>query len=193
MDTNNFLHTNFKIAKEGETIYLYSPDQVLLSELSVDCNDLDNGKGSFPDGGNAIYYFQSATPSATNNSSAIYTGYLTTPVIDIPSGFYNTPLTVTLINPNPSSAIRYTLDGNDPTPNSPVYQGTAIPIGSSKVLKARAFAPGILPSPVTASSYFFGVEHTTPVLSVITNYNNLYGPSGIFDNWWYDWERNAYR
>jgi hypothetical protein len=27
---------------------------------------------------------------------------------------------------------------------------------------------------------------------VITDEINLYGPTGIFDNWWYDWERSAY-
>ncbi len=38
-------HTNFGINNTGETIYLFSPSQNLLSQLNVNCQDLDN---SFP-------------------------------------------------------------------------------------------------------------------------------------------------
>ncbi len=49
-----------------------------------------------------------------------------------------------------------------------------------------------MPSQNTVSSYLFGVSHTTPVVSVITDNQNLYGETGIFDNWWTDWEKTAY-
>jgi hypothetical protein len=73
-----------------------------------------------------------------------------------------------------------------------LYSGEPVVLSSSCVLKARAFSTEVLPSPVTAATYFFGVSHNTPVLSVITDNANLYGPAGIFDNWWYDWERSAF-
>ncbi|NTV83407.1 MAG: T9SS type A sorting domain-containing protein, partial [Bacteroidales bacterium] len=193
VDTNNFLHTNFKISGSGEAIYLYSPGQVLLSELFVDCGDLDNSSGRFPDASENIFLFQNGTPSATNNQSTTYSGYLLAPSFSVPSGFYDEPFGVTITNPNPgSTSIHYTIDGSEPSILSPLYNGQPINILYSVVLKARAFAWGILPSQNTISSYLFGVNHTTPVVSVITDQVNLYGEKGIFDNWWTDWEKTAY-
>ncbi len=193
VNPNNFLHTNFKISESGETVYLYSPEQALLSSLFVNCNNLDNSIGSYPDSSSAIFLFQTATPTATNNTSNIYTGYLNPPAFSIPSGFYDFPVSVSITNPNPGpSEIYYTLDGSDPTTGSALYVGIPINISNSKVLKARAFANELLPSPTVVSTYFYGVNHSTPILSVITDNANLYGPSGIFDNWQFDWERAAY-
>jgi hypothetical protein len=193
VNPNNYLHTSFKISESGETIFLYSPDQLLLSSLFVNCNNLDNSTGYYPDASSSIYLFDTASPSASNNSTSIYTGYLNAPIISIPSGFYDFPVNVSIANPNlgPSS-IYYSLDGSDPNTSSTLYDGSPIVINSSSVLKARAFTNEELPSPIVVSTYFFGIDHTTPILSVITDNANLYGPNGIFDNWWTDWERAAY-
>jgi len=193
VDTNNFLHTNFKISGSGEDIYLYSPEQLLLSELFVNCNDLDNSRGYYPDASSEAFLFQKGTPSATNNQSNTYSGYLLAPVFSIPSGFYEDPISVSMNNPNTEpSSIHYTLDGSEPNILSPLYTGEPIDIFYSCVLKAKAFAWDILPSPNTVSSYLFGVSHTTPVISLITDNVNLYGETGIFDNWWSEWEKTAY-
>jgi hypothetical protein len=193
VDTNNYLHTSFKISEEGETVYLFSPSHVLLSQLNVQCNDLDISTGSLPDASTDIFLFQYATPSSTNNYSIPYTAYLLPPSFSVPSGFYDETVNVTIGNPNSDPCtIHYTLDGSDPSSAAPVYTGEPVNISGSAVLKAKALAVEKLPSPITAATYFFGVNHETPVLSVITDNANLYGPAGIFDNWWYDWERAAY-
>ncbi len=187
------LHTNFKISEDGEMVYLFSPSQVLLSSLDVDCKDLDVSRGSFPDGVPQISLFQVGTPSATNNQSPVFTGYLLPLTFSAPSGYYQSVLNIEIGNPNgTNSAVHYTTDGSDPDIESPVYNGTPLQIVVTTVLKARAFQDGILPGPLKAATYLFGVDHTTPVLSVITDNDNLYGANGIFDNWWTDWERSAY-
>lgn len=192
-DTNNFLHTNFKVDKDGETVRLYSEDQTELSSLFVNCSDLDNSRGSHPDASPEIFLFREGTPSATNNHSNTYTEYLLPPTFSVPSGFFDDAVDVYMENPNTApSSIHYTIDGSEPSILSPIYNGEPVHIQYSCVLKARAFTMDILPSPITASSYLFGVEHNTPVLSVITDNRNLYGENGIFDNWWYDWQRAAY-
>ncbi|HOW24795.1 MAG TPA: CotH kinase family protein [Bacteroidales bacterium] len=193
VDTNIFLHTNFKISEDGETVYLYSPDHVRISQLFVDCHDVDVSRGSYPDASPDIYLFQQATPSSTNNFSAVYSGYLLAPVLSTPSGFFEQPVSVTIQNPNTiSSVIHYTLDGSDPSEASPAYNGNPITMSYSAVLKSRAFSDTVLPSPIATASYLFGADHTTPILSVVTDNLNLYGSEGIFDNWWYDWERAGY-
>ncbi len=193
VDTNCNLHTNFKISRSGETVYLYSPSQTLLNSLFVNCINLDNSVGSFPDSSINISFFQTSTPSATNNLSATYSGYLLAPVFSAQSGIYSSQVAVSITNPNGTSyAIRYTTDGSDPTPTSALYNGLPINIYYSSVLKARAFGTGILPSPITVASYLLGVNHVTPVLSVVTSSTNLYGATGIFDNFQFDWEKAAY-
>ncbi len=193
VDTNNYFHTNFKISSTGETIYLISPAGTTVSQLFVDCGDLDNSAGCHPDASPNVFLFGQATPSESNNASSTYTGYLLPPVFSVPCGYYETPFNVSVTNPNTgSSQVHYTMDGSDPTPASALYNGTPISVSDSLVLKARAFASGVLPSPIVVATYLFHVSHLTPVLSVVTDYSNLYGLTGIFDNWWYDWEKTAY-
>ena len=193
VDTNICLHTNFKISSSGETIYLFSPSQVQLSSLFVNCHGLDNSVGSLPDSSSNISLFMTATPSATNNLSSPYHGYLLPPVFSVSSGIYNSPVNVSISNPNLSfSTVRYTTDGSDPTLASELYSGTPITILYSGALKARAFADTVLPSSIKVSSYLIDINHVTPVLSVVTDKKNLYGSTGIFDNWQYDWEKAAY-
>ncbi|MFM7079243.1 MAG: CotH kinase family protein, partial [Bacteroidota bacterium] len=137
--------------------------------------------------------FAVPTPGSTNNMSPTYSSYLLPPIITTPSGMYNAPLSVSLINPNGNgSIIRYTLNGDDPDLTSAVYSGSPIPVFFSSVLKARSFSTTQINSTAAVATYLFGVSHVTPVLSVVTDPQNLYGPTGIFDNWPYDWERSAH-
>ena len=192
VDPNNYLHTNFKISNGGETVRLYSPEQVLVSSLFVNCSDLDISNGLLPDASGNVVLFQNATPSATNNLSVGFTGYLVAPVFSVASGIYNSSFSVSITNPNsPDTEIYYTTDGSEPSISSTLYTGP-IPVFYSIVLKAKAFSESMLPSPNAVSSYLLGVNHTTPVLSVVTENTNLYGPTGIFDNWQFDWQRAAY-
>ena len=193
VDTNLRLHTNFKIDSDGETVYLYSPAQQLVSSLFVNCSQVDNSTGSFPDTSANIVLFSAGTPGNTNNLSQPFTSYLLPPTISVPSGIYNTSITVNLNNPNgPGSSIRYTLNGDDPDSTSLLYNGNPIQVFYSGVLKAKAFSLNELPSTTAVSSYLFGISHVTPILSVVTDQENLYGPNGIFSNWQFDWEKAAY-
>ncbi len=193
LNTNQYLHTNFTLGSGGETVYLFAPDGRLLSQLKIDCINPNDSRGWRTDGGSAAVYFSSPTPAASNGSSLGFSGYLQQPLFSRTSGIYASGLSVTLQNPNVMpSRIRYTLDGSIPTESSTLYQGTPIQVNTSKVLTARAFADTLLPSPTKAASYLVGINHTTPVLSVITAEENLYGPNGIFENWSRDWERPAF-
>ncbi len=195
VDQNMNQHTNFGISNSGEVVYLYSPSQTLLSQLNVDVAQLDNSNGCLPDNNTGnITLFGTATPGATNNGSQGFSQYQLPPVFSVNAGFYNAPFSVTITNPNPvqqNSVVRYTTDGSEPNNNSTLYTGPVF-IFTSTVLRAKCFANGFLPSPAMAASYFIGVDHTTPILSVVTDNANLYGPNGIFDNWSLDWERSAY-
>jgi alpha-mannosidase len=52
--------------------------------------------------------------------------------------------TVMITSPNPGAEIRYTLDGSDPTPDSPLYT-TPLTFTETTTVKARAYAPEMDP------------------------------------------------
>jgi len=193
VDVNVNQHTNFSLAGEGETVFLFSPEQNQISQLNVNCTGLDNSVGSSPNASANIVIFNTPTPSESNNASQTFDSYLLAPTFSVSSGLYDSNVPVTISNPNPSeSVIRYTLNGSDPTITSTLYTGSVINISASGVIKARAFSDVLLPSPIAVSSYLIGINHTTAVLSVVTDNVNLYGDSGIFDHWESDWEKSAY-
>lgn len=191
VDLNNYLHTNFKISQHGESVYLFSPTQNLVGELFVHSEDLDNSTGVKPDGSFNTVLFAQGTPGESNNSSQSFTEYLLPPVFSVGPGIYYEPFSVTITNPNSGSSIHYTTDGSEPSLSSPTYT-EPLQILYPTVLKARAFSLSKLPSRNVIASYLFNVSHCTPVISLITAPENLYGETGIFDNWWTDWERAAY-
>jgi CotH kinase protein/Chitobiase/beta-hexosaminidase C-terminal domain/Secretion system C-terminal sorting domain len=186
-------HTNFKIKSNGENVFLFNPGQQLQSSLDVDAGSYNVSVGSFTDAAVNIVSFAPPTPGASNNQSIPYTEYAEEPGFTVNSGIYNSTFTVEIINPNPAgSDIYYTTDGSEPELTSMLYDGNPIQVTQTSILKARAFESGKLPSPVAAVSYLFNIEHNTPIISVITDNNNLYGAEGIFDNAAYDWLRPAH-
>ena len=193
VDPNNNLHTNFKISTEGEMVYLYSPEEIATDSLFVNVAALDVSTGSFPDAAESVYLFDTPTPASTNNFSETYTQYALPPTFSVESGLYDSPFGVTINNPNGLfSTVYYTIDGSDPTPSSIEYSGEEINIFYAGILKAKVFVNEVIASPTAVASYLLGIEHTTPILSVITDYENLYGETGIFDNWADDWEKTAF-
>ena len=187
------LHTNFTLKGKGETIYLFNPTGQQISSMYVDCIKINSSKGSITDAAASSVFFPSPTPGTSNNSSIGYTSILQQPLFSKPAGIFSGAQTITITNPNTiASTIHYTLDGSDPLLSSPSYNGVPISFSTSTVLKAACFSAGQISSLVSTASYLIGISHTTPVLSVVTANNNLYGSTGIFDNWQKDWERIAH-
>ena len=195
IDFNNNQHSNFKISEDGETVYLFSPDHLPISSLNVTVQNLDNSCGLLPDASSNYVLFDTATTSATNNAQTAYSTYALAPSLETPSGIFQNTLTVTISDNNPVSEqaeIRYTTDGSEPTDTSSLYAGNGLFIFTSSTVRARAFSAGKLPSSVSSASYLLGLDHVTPIISIMTNGSNLYGDAGIFDHWDMDWQRPAH-
>lgn len=80
-------------------------------------------------------------------------GRVTTPHLSLEAGTYTGPqeCTITVTNPN-DAVIYYTLDGTDPTTDSPVYSGP-ITISESCILKAIGVAPYYGVSTIARAAY----------------------------------------
>src|SRR6185295_6821966 len=75
----NALHTNFKLAKTGAEIVLYSPDGIKVDKVSFANQTSDVSQGKYPDGNVAgPNYFMPTTTPRTNN---VVTNNLYAPVL----------------------------------------------------------------------------------------------------------------
>jgi len=191
--TGNFNHTNFKISSTGETVRLYDPSNTQISSLNVNSGEgFDVSIGRFPDGSGTITLFAEPTPIATNNLSSTANSYALAPIFSVNSSIINAPVSVTITDPNPTNAIvYYSLDGNDPDINSNVWDGNPILVFQSSVLRAKAFIDGYIPSNITSACYLFNANHSTPIISVVSDPDNIFGPSGMFDNPYLDLLKSA--
>ncbi len=90
-------------------------------------------------------------------------------------GLFNGPLEVLLSSTTPNAVLYYTLDGSEPDVNAAVYTN-ALPIDTNTIVRVRAFAPGLSPSPVMTQSYFVDLQHTFPVVSL------AFPPPAFFDS-----------
>lgn len=189
-----FFHTNFKIDSKGETLLLYNKQTG--NKDSVEVNNLSYGwsMGRTTDGAATWSIFTEPTPLYANTTKAYSIQREPDPVFSIPEGFYEGQQSVTLSSTSESSEIRYTIDGTEPTVSSTLFSGTPLQVASTRVIRACSFSKGDkLPSRSIANTYFINKgTHSLPVISLITSNDNLYGNTGIFDNWYQEWERPAY-
>ena len=190
-NTGAYFHTDFKLNNDGETVYLRNSGGELLDAVVVDCPATNTSTGRIPDGGNNGFLFSESTPGAQNSGNSA-AGVANAPIFSLQSGVYPTVQSVLITNPNlTDTELRFTTDGSEPNAFSQVYDGSVLPIYQSMVLRARVFGDGLVPSETASSSYLINVSHATPIVSVAVDPQHLYGPDGIFENWWEDWERFA--
>lgn len=188
------LHTDFKISSNGETVYLFNPNQELVSELFVKSPSKDVSVGHLPNGTGAIKWLQ-PSPAAMNNGIG-YIDTLRVPSISKKSGIYTQGFYLKAYNPNnlQQSKLVYTLDGSSPKSTSPIFPDS-IYINNSKVVRLAVFPlpnQPFLPSKQMDGTFLFNVNHTTPILMISTDQNNLYGSQGIFDNYTSDDKKPAH-
>jgi hypothetical protein len=188
------LHTNFKIDSKGEKIFLFNKKE--NAHESVWVKDLSAGwsVGRKSDGANSWGIFAQPTPSAANTTKASSSEREPDPVFSVSEGYFTSKQSISLTTTSLTAEIRYTTDGSEPISTSNLYTGVPLTITVTGIIRATCFSKGDkLPGRSVANTYFVNnTGHSIPVLSVITNNTNLYGGSGIFDNWQQEWERPCY-
>ena len=96
-------------------------------------------------------YFQAASPGDANGSEqGLPAGRVS--FSETGRGFTGS-LSVSLAAPSEAAQVRYTTNGELPTPSSTLFNGNSINISSSTLLRARAFEPGLTPGPVGEEGY----------------------------------------
>ncbi len=161
------LHTNFNLKQtQGEWIILSNTFGNVIDSLKiVHLTQRNHSVGRSTNAAADWKLFTTPTPNANNVGAQNF--YEPTPVISLAPGFYPAAQTATITCSDLAATIRYTTDGSDPSGTSPVYGGP-VNINSTQVLRARAFGADD-PSFVETNSYFIGVTHTVPVVSVCSD------------------------
>ncbi|MCD4789339.1 MAG: CotH kinase family protein [Bacteroidales bacterium] len=175
-------HVGFKLSGEGEEIALFTPENILLIDSVVfEQQTVDYSMGRQPDGGSIWNYFNEPTPGSSNSTTGLY-GITPDPEFSVAGGFYEDDFLVELSVDLESAIIYYTLDCSEPTETSIMYI-TPILVDASTVIRARAFKEDWLAGPIATTTYLFDQEYSLDVISLVTQHDNFWGSSGIYQNY----------
>ncbi|HLP13515.1 MAG TPA: CotH kinase family protein [Flavobacteriales bacterium] len=201
-------HTNFSLASGGFGLSLSNAAGTVIDSQTFGPIKVNNSRGRSTDGASTFCTFIFPTPKDTNDVSPCFNNYVIEPSFDLPAGFYSGSQTVS-INVPAGCAVFYTTNGNEPWyTTAPLYTGP-ITIGSTTVLRARAFdlAGLSLPSSTITNTYFINENISSRVISVCTDSSNLWDwNTGIYvmgpdadtalpyqnANFWKGWKKQAH-
>jgi hypothetical protein len=178
------LHADFKLAKEGGYLALVDPATNVVSDFFPryprQYTDVSYGRDSLAP--ELVGYFLTPTPGKPNASG----GPDFSPDVEFsqPGGSFYGSLTLSLSTSTTNAVIRYTVDGTIPAPTSPAYGGP-LTLTNTTLVRARTYAPGLLPGRPRSESYFAlnaDVLNYTSDLPIIVLHNLGKGavPASVF-------------
>ena len=195
------LHANFSISADGEALYLFDSNGLLIH--NTDSVAVPNNVSRGLDASGKWAFYAVPTPASPNTTQGYYATSGNKVFIEPMGGIFNSPVTVTM-NSESNSTIYYTTDGSVPTDKSAVYNGP-IEVSSTAVFRAVSFCDSLLPVYVATQSYIYpNHDIDLPVFSLATDSYNLYdyyhgiyvdGPNASPEdphygaNYHQDWER----
>lgn len=176
----------FKLSSSGESLYIHSADSVLVDSLTFPQLVTDVSWGRSND---QYLYYMSPTPLSPNNEEG-FAGIVQPCDYSEESQLADTPLQITLSHPNADAVIHYSVDGSLPNSSYPSYSAP-LEIDSTTILRTRVYREGYIPSPVTGIDILF---HSSglDIMSISADPTDLFGISGIYDNYTLDEEVAAY-
>lgn len=177
-----YQNTNFKLTQTdgNEYVILANTAGIIVDSIRLNyANQKNDSRGRISDG-NAVWgVFTDPSEGASNSNS--FTKYADEVLFDVAPGAYPNAQTVTISSTEPTSSIRYTTNGSDPTGASNLYS-VPLNITSTTVIRAKVFSsdPQVLPSHTETNSYFIDENHTVKILSVSGNsVGTLFGGTQI--------------
>ena len=173
-----FYHTGFKLGSEGESLVLCDSLGTIVQQTTFPAQTAFQSYGRSGDGS---YRFHEAPTPGTANAGAVLTGKVAAPVLSLAGGFYPGSRTVSFSSSTPGATLRYTLNGTEPTETNGTA-GTTATLSSSRALRVRAFAAGLIPSDTITRTYLIAEpvsRQGLPALCVTGDeQRSLYQPFG---------------
>ncbi|MCB1125372.1 MAG: CotH kinase family protein, partial [Verrucomicrobiae bacterium] len=172
-DPEQPLHASFRLSASGETVLVSDSGLRPLDQWQVPSLASDQSIGRMPDGAAERHlYGKDAVSPGGENAVIGNAPVVLAPTFAPDGGFFSGPVEVTIEPSQPDHEVRYTIDGMPPTPASPVWTGP-LNLETSTVVRVVAIdAEGRLSEP-ESRSFFIGVEHELPVVSLATAPSHL--------------------
>ncbi|MAU31282.1 MAG: hypothetical protein CMC36_05180 [Flavobacteriaceae bacterium] len=204
LQSESFLHTDFKLSSSGETVFLNDALGNLVDSITFGALPSNISYGvSFE---NEVYVaYQDPSPGDENNSDE-YSGVLGVPLtFSHDGGNITGSIDLEIFGDGTEDIITYTTDFTEPNENSILYNGP-ISIEETTVVRAKAFKENYISLHSNTRNYFFNTYTNTnhPIIHLVTDEYNLfdynygiysYGPEDYGGypffgaNFWEDWER----
>jgi hypothetical protein len=160
-------HTNFGISQmDQERITLNDPTLLPVDSYKLlTPTQRNHSHARLVSGGLVWGKCTAPTPGAANTNT--FDRYANRPSFSIQAGYYPSAQTVSIINNELGSTIRYTTNGTAPTAASPIYTAP-INVAATTVIRAAAFTtdPTLRTSFTETNTYFIRPPHTVPSVSV---------------------------
>lgn len=185
--SGTYHHANFSLAAGGDYLGLYDPNGILLDEFSPAYPQQVSGYSYGRSG-----YYETPTPGAVNGASTLV-GIVAAPTFSVAPGFHDSPVTTTVSSATAGATVHTEVGSAEPDQSSPTTATFASAAGQVLVVRARAFAPGMVPSPTVSATYIMNAspaEKSLPALHFIgDDYATFWDPAGggsslgIIDNY----------
>ncbi len=197
------LHTDFQISSEGEPLRLSDYNGNKVDTMPPAPIPSDYSRGRYPDGTGDWRLFEDPTPGESNRESS-FAGLTPPPVFSRDPGFYTEPFELKITPDHPEDVIHYTLDGSEPTTDSPVFPDSILldrrtgeennlatirpspvlwqppesAVFKGHVVRAIAVREGYRQSEVATGSWFVDPQgrdrYSFPVVSIVTDSVHLF-------------------
>jgi hypothetical protein len=180
---SGFLHTNFRLRREGEALTLRQPDGTLASGFLPAYPALDAFHSYGVDEASGAWGFLAEPSPGRANPRTQLLGR-TAPVTLLPkAGFYSTDITVEFQCPTPFTRLRYTLDGSEPTPTHGLDYAGPLVVSTSTTVRARAFRTGWVPSETATATYLIRAPENLAAMPALVLSGDpgrtFFGPEGL--------------
>ncbi len=161
------IYADFKLNSAGEKLYLWNADGEQIDEMALPPLPADISYGRSPDGGEEVRFFGHPTPEGSNAAGA--KGIMPSAAAVPAAGMFSGAQNIQLIAQHAEARIHYSLDGSEPSEQSPLYTGEAIHIDTTAVLRTRVFRDDFLPSTIATQTYLIDESSRLPILSFVTD------------------------
>ena len=170
------MHLPFKLQGSGEALLLSNPAGVKMEEQIFPRIPMNYVYRKSEQSGTWVF---STWPSG--DGAITYDSLSNDPIFSNAGGELTFPITAAISSPDETDSIFYSLDGADPKLGE--LYGGPLEIQAQTTLRSLILKENHLPGYIQAAAYFPQESYHLPVISLSTNEEHLYGPTGIYTNY----------
>lgn len=178
------LHSNFKLDKDSDAVYLFRPDGSISDSMIFNDLRANVSIGRLPDGSDKIVFFEQPSPNDTNKVGKQF--ICKKPEFSTNGGFFDSSQELILTASEPNSKIYYTIDGSTPSSTSILYLSPIL-IDKTTVIRAISTNEFGINSLDETHTFFINETEILPVFSLSSSPHLLFSKdSGLMhnDNLW---------